>query len=64
MFTANRFEMNQLVLYAERLPDSVQQRSHRLGLPPHGSLRNGLSLHDGEGLLERPVGEGSSRIRI
>ena len=43
---SNRFELNQFVLYAERLPDSVQ-RDHvmRLGLSPDRSLWRGLPLH-------------------
>ena len=42
MYTPNTFQLDQAVLYVERLPDTGP---YRLGLPVLGSLRRKLSLH-------------------
>ena len=43
---SNRVEMNQFVVYVERLPDSVQRDHIDWGLPSHVVLRHRLPLHN------------------
>ena len=55
--------LDQLLLYAERLPDTVQTRALRLGLPLHRGLWHGLSLLHRERLLLPATAEIQPAIR-
>ena len=44
-YSSNTVTLNQAVLYIERLPDTVQTRSYRLGLPRLRPLWPGLPLY-------------------
>ncbi len=61
---SNRFELNQLVLYAERLPDSVQHDHIDWGYHLTALFGTDYRYTTGEGLRKRPVGERSSSIWI
>jgi hypothetical protein len=52
---SNRVELQQFVVYVERLPDSVQRDHVDLGISPDVVLWNGLSVDDGQGILQFAV---------
>ncbi len=59
---SNRFEMNQLVVYAERLPDSVQRDHVDWGYHLTALYGTDYRFTIGEGLFQWPVAERSSSI--